>query len=66
MRFDVLRKVDEPGRFFLYEVYRQAEDFASHQQTDHYLEWKKTVADWMDRPREGVKHDSLLPPDESW
>lgn len=66
VRFDVLRKVDEPGRFFLYEVYRQAEDFASHQQTDHYLEWKKTVADWMDRPREGVKHDSLLPPDESW
>jgi autoinducer 2-degrading protein len=66
LRFDVLRKIDEPGRFFLYEVYRTAEDFAVHQQTGHYQAWKATVADWMERKREGVKHESLLPPDESW
>jgi len=66
LRFDVLRKVDEPARFFLYEVYRTQEDFAAHQQTEHYLTWKATVADWMARDREGVKHESLFPPDGSW
>ena len=66
LRFDVLRKVDEPGRFFLYEVYRTADDFAAHQQTEHYQTWKATVADWMARKREGVKHESLFPADESW
>lgn len=66
VRFDVLQKEDEPGRFFLYEVYRMKEDFGLHQQTAHYLEWKQTVADWMERKREGVKHASLLPADETW
>jgi autoinducer 2-degrading protein len=66
VRFDVLQKEDEPGRFFLYEVYRTKEDFGLHQQTSHYLEWKQTVADWMERKREGVKHASLLPADETW
>ena len=65
LRFDVLRHEDEPGRFFLYEVYRSRDDFAAHQQTAHYLAWKETVADWMSRPREGIKHLSLFPEDRS-
>ena len=62
-RFDVLRAIDDPGRFFLYEVYRTAEDFAAHQRTEHYLTWRDTVADWMAQPRQGIKHESLLPDD---
>ncbi len=60
-RFDVLQAKDEAGRFFLYEVYRDAEAFATHQKTPHYLEWRETVAPWMAQPRQGVKHQSLLP-----
>lgn len=60
-RFDVLRAVDDPRRFFLYEVYESPEAFKAHQQTEHYLTWKATVADWMAQPREGVKHESLFP-----
>jgi autoinducer 2-degrading protein len=60
-RFDVLRAEDEPGRFFLYEVYRDREAFKAHQQTEHYLTWKATVADWMAQPRQGIKHESLFP-----
>jgi len=66
VRFDVLRAEDDPGRFFLYEVYRTKDDFAAHQKTAHYLTWKQTVADWMARPRQGIKHDSLYPADDAF
>jgi autoinducer 2-degrading protein len=56
VRFDVLRGEEDPNRFLLYEVYRQKEDFAKHQQTEHYLRWKNKVADWMAQPRVGVRH----------
>lgn len=56
IRFDVLRAEDEPTRFLLYEVYNEKDDFARHQQTEHYLRWKSAVADWMAQPRQGVKH----------
>ena len=60
VRFDVSQAVDEPARFLLYEVYRSGDDFAAHQQTDHYLRWRETVADWMAQPRQGVKHESVF------
>jgi autoinducer 2-degrading protein len=60
VRFDVLQAEDNPSRFFLYEVYRSKDDFKAHQQTEHYLGWKQTVADWMAEPRQGVKHVSLF------
>lgn len=60
VRFDVAQAEDEPSRFLLYEVYRTKDDFAAHQQTEHYLRWKQTVADWMAQPRQGVKHNSIF------
>ena len=60
VRFDVLRAEDDPNRFLLYEVYTAKEDFARHQQTEHYLRWKSTVAEWMAQPRQGVKHDKVI------
>jgi len=60
IRFDVLQSEDDPRRFFLYEVYRDKEDFARHQQTEHYLRWKQTVAEWMAQPRQGVRHTAVF------
>ena len=60
VRFDVLQAEDEPTRFLLYEAYHTKDDFAKHQQTQHYLTWKQTVADWMAQPRQGVKHHSIF------
>ena len=65
-RFDLSRAEDNPARFFLYEVYRDQAAFVAHQQTEHYLTWRQTVADWMAEPRVGVKHHSLLPADEGF
>lgn len=66
IRFDVLRANDDAQRFFLYEVYRSADDFKAHQQTEHYLRWKEEVADAMAVPRVGIKHHSLFPADEGF
>lgn len=59
-RFDVMQTEDDPTRFLLYEAYTNKEAFAQHQQTEHYLRWRETVADAMAQPRQGVKHNSLF------
>ena len=66
VRFDVLQAEADPAQFFLYEVYREKEDFARHQQTPHYLKWKEAVAPYMAVPRQGVRHASVFPPDPDW
>jgi autoinducer 2-degrading protein len=60
IRFDLSQAEEDPTRFFLYEVYQAKEDFAKHQQTEHYLRWKGAVTDWMREPRVGVKHVPLF------
>jgi autoinducer 2-degrading protein len=60
VRFDVLRAEEDPNRFLLYEVYKQKEDFAKHQQTAHYARFRDAVAEWMAQPRQGVKHFPLF------
>lgn len=65
-RFDVLRLAaappeGEPEGFFLYEAYRSPEDFAAHQQTPHYLEWRDAVAPLLAEPRQGVRYTSVFP-----
>jgi (4S)-4-hydroxy-5-phosphonooxypentane-2,3-dione isomerase len=64
LRFDVSRRLDDPNRFFLYEVYRDEAAFKAHQQTAHYFRWREAVADSMAEPRVGRKHMSLHPADD--
>lgn len=60
VRFDVVQSDDDPTRFLLYECYHTPEDFAKHQQTEHYLRWKQAVNDWMAQPRQAVKCHSIF------
>ena len=61
LRFDVLQNADDPSRFTLYEAYESEEAAAAHKSTDHYLKWRETVAGWMAKPREGIKHNVIRP-----
>lgn len=61
MRFDVLQCTDDPTRFLLYEAYESEAAAAAHKQTEHYLKWRETVADWMAKPREGIPHRVIQP-----
>ena len=61
LRFDVLQDAANPGKFVLYEVYATEAAAVAHKETQHYLAWRDTVAPWMERPREGVRHAMLFP-----
>ena len=67
IRFDVLQSKEDPTRFTLYEVYKSEDAVNAHKETSHYLEWRETVADWMAKSREGLKHEVIAPEDkELW
>lgn len=60
-RFDVLQQRDDPSRFLLVEIYRDADAPAAHKQTAHYKTWAETVADMMATTRFSVKFDKVYP-----
>ncbi len=60
-RFDVLQERDEPTRFALYEVYRDAEAVAAHKATPHYAAWAEKAAAMQAAPRASVKYEKLHP-----
>ena len=61
LRFDVLQNPEDATRFILYEAYASAVDAAAHKETEHYLSWRNTVADWMAEPRQGIPMNGLWP-----
>src|ERR1043165_1296445 len=65
-RFDVVQQSDDPTRFVLVEVYRDAEAPARHKETAHYAAWRDAVAPWMAEPRKSVKYTNLFPDDAGW
>lgn len=65
-RFDVIQQSDDPTRFVLVEVYRNAEAPAQHKETDHYKTWRDTVAAMMAEPRTSIKYHNLFPDEVGW
>jgi autoinducer 2-degrading protein len=61
LRFDILQMAEDPSHFILYEAYQSMADAVAHKNTPHYERWRKTVADWMASPREGVAYTGLYP-----
>jgi quinol monooxygenase YgiN len=41
LRFDVSAVADDPNRFFLYELYTDAEAFAAHKASPHFAQWRR-------------------------
>jgi len=65
-RFDVVQQQDDPTRFVLVEVYRDAAAAAAHKETAHYPVWRDTVAPMMVAPRQSVKFSNVFPEDAGW
>jgi quinol monooxygenase YgiN len=65
-RFDLIEQVDDPTRFVLIEVYRNADAPARHKETAHYAIWRDTVAQMMAQPRSSVKYSNVFPPEAGW
>ena len=60
-RFVVLQRRDDPTRFVLVEVFRDAHAPAAHKLTAHYLAWRDAVAPLMASPRVGHQYDDVVP-----
>ncbi|SRR5258706_7380949 len=60
VRFDVLQGEDDPARFTFYEVYHSKEDFAKHQQTEHYVRWRDAVGELSAQPRTSTKNRAVF------
>jgi quinol monooxygenase YgiN len=65
-RFDVGQQADDPTRFVLVEVYRDAAANLAHKETAHYPVWRDTVAAMMAEPRTSVKFNNIFPDDSGW
>jgi autoinducer 2-degrading protein len=65
-RFDLIADRDDPTRFALIEVYRNADAPAAHKLTAHYTTWRDTVAPLMASPRTSQKFDNIAPADAAW
>jgi autoinducer 2-degrading protein len=65
-RFDVVQSIEDPTRFVLVEVYRNAAAPAAHKETAHYQRWRDAVNDLMAEPRTSVKYVNTFPDDTGW
>lgn len=63
LRFDVLKDAENPGRYYLYEAYRDEEATAAHKETDHYKRWKREVAEYMAGDRSSITCEVIAPAD---
>lgn len=61
VRFDVLRLVEDPTRFILYEWFADEAAARAHKETAHYAAWRDVVANWLVEPRQGVRYEGLFP-----
>ena len=65
-RFDVAQQADDPTRFVLVEVYRDADAPAKHMETAHYAKWRDAVAPMTAGPRSSVKFTGVFPDEAGW
>ncbi len=66
VRFDFIQQADDPARFMLIEVYRDAAAQAGHKATPHYLAWAAKVTDMFAEPRTRQTYVAVYPPEVDW
>ena len=65
-RFDVAQDLEDPSRFVLVEVYRNAAAPAAHKETAHYLAWREAVTPLIAEPRSSRRFSAVFPDEGRW
>ena len=65
-RFDVMEQADDPTRFMLYEVYKDASAQAAHKETAHYQIWASKTAGMFAEPRTRQLYHAISPAGGEW
>jgi (4S)-4-hydroxy-5-phosphonooxypentane-2,3-dione isomerase len=66
LRFDFLQQTDDPTRFALYEVYRDADAPVKHRETAHFNAWAAKAAQMLAEPRTRATFGNVFPADQNW
>jgi quinol monooxygenase YgiN len=66
VRFDFHQQLDDPTKFTIIEVYRDANAPAKHRETAHYLRWRDIVGDMLAEARTRVEYRNVFPEDDNW
>jgi autoinducer 2-degrading protein len=66
VRFDFIQQSDDPTRFVLVEIYRDAEQHAAHRETPHYHAWIERVSDMFAEPRTRAVYRNIYPTDDAF
>ncbi len=64
LRFNVLQDEADENRFYFFEVYRDKDALAAHQQTPHYARWMEARAEVVESA-ERIATQTVFPRDES-
>ncbi|NBY65149.1 MAG: hypothetical protein EBQ70_13835 [Betaproteobacteria bacterium] len=48
LKFDVHQEKNDPCLFFLFEIYSENNAFELHRQSNHYLQFRSDVKDWVE------------------
>ena len=66
LRFDVIQDLDDPNRFYFYEVYRDEAALEAHRQTSHFKLYFEQSQPWLAAPPERRFGKNLIPSDAAW
>jgi quinol monooxygenase YgiN len=66
IRFDVIQQADDPTRFVLMEIYRDADAPGRHKETMHYHAWLSAATDMMAEPRTRQSFTAVFPETDRW
>ena len=65
-RFDFMQQQDDPSKFVLYEVYRDAAAPAAHKASAHYNTWVEKTSHMFEEPRTRAVYTNVFPADAQW
>ena len=64
VRFDVVRSVEDPHEFLIWEVYLDGDAAAFHKTTPHYLEFKEKMPALASQDRYADRYEGVSVPSE--
>src|SRR5436309_3527009 len=66
VRFNVVHDSEDENVYYFYEVYKDADAQAAHQQTPHFAEWRAANPELLDGPAERVRTETVFPADAGY
>jgi len=66
LRFDAVQDLEDPNKFYLYEVYKDAVAFEAHRGMPHFKKYAETTKDMHAAPVVRMLGKNLYPNDGAW